>query len=297
MKRKKYASLSEAVNSSLEVVPQRRRGTIKIYSLSTFMHKRFPAVVGLYQSQKSKIKNHLAFYYSDSRVRVFLDDLFFDVFGELPSNRPANLPRWPNKRRMMFCSNQVLHVVRTLTGNNSHPPYSILDSLEKTINYLRGFLYRAATVTYNVRPMTSTQNERRKPRINVNASSEKLELLKKLKTLMAGLSIRARECTDGLYVVNVRSLNRVVSLELLSPYVGDRLESLLEEFRNYWSSPNLVLVENPDVRGMLNRLGREKVDGILERNSGEIDEEIVRRVEQAKQGRLVLEEILENNKN
>ncbi|MFH1290571.1 MAG: hypothetical protein ABIH92_04130 [Nanoarchaeota archaeon] len=289
MRRERYASLSEAVNGSLEVVPQRSRGTTKIYSLSTFMHERFPSIVGLYQAKKSRIRNHLSFYYSDSRVRAFLDDLFFDVFGELPSDRPANLPRWPDKRRVMFCSNQVLHVVRTLTGDNSHPPYSILDSLERKVNYLGGFLYRAATVTYGVRPMASTHNERRRPRVDVNASSEKLELLKKIKTLMARLSIRTKECIDGLYVMNVRSLNRIVSLGLLSPSAGDKLEGLLDEFRNYWSSPDLVLVGNPGVRGMLNRLGRKKADGILERNSEEIDEEMVRLVEQAKRGRLVLE--------
>ena len=263
-------SLAEIVKATEKEKSPKSRG--KYFKARTYMHDGFLIIAGLYQEAKLGMNDYLSLHYSDRRERNFLTNLFCEVFGELPGDRRKPTPTKPFRRQITYCCNQVLNVLRELTENNSLPPYELLNSEERKRLYLRGFLYRGVSISHTTRKVKTTGLLRKLPLAFIYSFPKKIELVRKIGNMLREFSIRFTECSEGLYSGNLGSLNRMLSLELLNPLARDKLEGLLEDYQNYWNSPELTLSENADFPRALNALGRKKRDEILERRIGETDE-------------------------
>ncbi len=272
----------EIVEAALKSKPIKSRG--KYFGVPTFMQDSFLFIAGIYQEAKLRMTNYLSLYYSDKSEGRFLINLFDEVFGELPGDRSKPTPTKPYRRQLTYCCNQVLDVLREITQNNFHPPYTLLSTRERKLLYLKGFLFKGATVSYRSRRVKSTNLPRKLPMINIYAFPGKIDLVRKICEMLKSFSINSIEFSEGLRVENMKSLKKILSFKLLNPAALEKLDVLLKDFRSYWNNPRLVLARSADFPSALNAIGRERMDKVMNRCLYTGNVGLVERVEQAKKG-------------
>jgi len=247
MERDDNVSLSDVVRRSLPC-----RHDIKAFGESTFKTGSFLFLLGMWQEAKRRFNNDLTLVCSGLSEGRFYEDMYLGAFDELPGNKPYSSHRMPRGRKIRFYSEQVIEVAKELTGDNTHPPDLLLDSSEKRITYLKGFLYRGAKVSYQSVRRKTAKVLLRWPRVSFNYSESKQNLMEGVYRLLDRFSIKLAKGARGFSVKSVPSLRKLLDLNLLCYDASCKLTKLLRRFDEFWDVASVdegALISYHNARG------------------------------------------------
>ncbi|MEK6826223.1 MAG: hypothetical protein AABX08_03640 [Nanoarchaeota archaeon] len=233
MKKYSYPSLKDIVEKSLNA-----RYIFGTFGESTFSKDAFLFIIGLYQEAKLRMRGYLEMVYSNPSEGRFYNELFQNVFEELPSDRPRPTQKKPNRRRIIFNRDQVTEVVKYLTGNNEHPPYILLDSRTRMLLYLRGFLFRGLNVTHSNDHSSTKIYSRKRPKAILRYPQEKSGLVHKIQKLLGeNFDINSVDFENGFGIFDLASLKKLIDLNLVRYKVGKKLQELLKGMERCSNQP------------------------------------------------------------
>lgn len=195
------------------------------YAISTFMDQKFPFFIGLYQEATKGIKYPFQMVFKAGREIEYVLDVFQNLFGETPRNKETRT-HGNNRRRIRFHSKYINSVIDLLTDNGNNPPYQLLTSQIKKLEYLRGFMYRGACIAYGVITIKRSTTQRVRPQLLLHGEN-KLDLLAKIQALLDEFTIKARNMKAGIGIFDMKSLRSVLQLNLLSPTNAETLSETL----------------------------------------------------------------------
>ncbi len=208
---------------------------IKRYSVDIFERNAFMLLVGMYQEAHRVMRDCFDIVYHSPQDGDVLRQMFVDAFDELPFEHSYPNQHFPNRMRMQFFSVHVMQVIARLTSNNKHPPYGIIDFPLRRLSYLRGFLYRGGRVS--CKKVKGTDVTSHRPRIVVHASRKTPRFLSGLQGLLAEQHILTTQSQRGLCVYDLKSMQRIASLELLAQSQHELLCEVLVELGCTLSKP------------------------------------------------------------
>ena len=215
-----YIPLATAFRLSKNLVSKR---VSKCYPIHLFESQPFLYLLGLFQESSVKLKTRFSTVYHDISEGKFIEELIYDLFGELPGDSKFPTKYLPTRKRIDFISEQVAYISTALTSDNMSPPYEILKSPRQKLSYLRGFLYRGAKVSSK----TTKNGEKKRPRIAVRGRN-KTSLIHRVGSLLEEFSIHTRQEDYGLAIYRVQSFQNLLELNLLSRQQRTKLETILE---------------------------------------------------------------------